>query len=125
MSHLPHPRAVRGLMLLLALAALTPFAMTTRQASADTNGPIASTALQYLGTHGGQCWTFMQQVVLEATGRQIGFDYRQGFFEAGAIEVTADQAQNGDIIQIASDANTSPSASYAGLHTAIILRNLG
>ncbi|MCC6381205.1 MAG: SH3 domain-containing protein [Dehalococcoidia bacterium] len=94
-------------------------------ASAETNGPIAATALKYVGTHGGQCWTFMQQVVFEATGRHVGGDYRQGYFDAGAVEVSADEATNGDIIQIADDSNTSPWASYPGLHTAIVLTNLG
>jgi uncharacterized protein YraI len=67
----------------------------------------------------------MRQVVQEATGRTVGFDYRQGFFAAGAVEVTADQAQNGDIIQIDNDADTSPSSYVDGQHTAIILENLG
>lgn len=67
----------------------------------------------------------MRQVVAEATGNQVGFDYRQGFFEAGAVEVSPDEAVAGDIIQVARDSNTSPSASYSGLHTAIIMKNLG
>lgn len=109
---------------LVAVAILGTPAGATAQTSTE-NGPIASTALQYLGTHGGQCWTFMRQVVKQATGRTVGFDYRQGFFDAGAVEVTADQAQNGDIIQIDNDADTSPSSYVDGQHTAIILQNLG
>jgi hypothetical protein len=87
--------------------------------------PIASVALSYDGTYQGECWIFVKKVVKEATGREMGFDYRQGYFDAGAIEVSFDQAQMGDIIQIASDADTSPDASYSGLHTAIIVENLG
>lgn len=123
------PTSIRRCLLVLpiALVAAAIFGSpggATAQTSTD-NGPIASTALQYLGTHGGQCWTFMRQVVQQATGRTIGFDYRQGFFDAGAVEVTADQAQNGDIIQIDNDADTSPSSYVDGQHTAIILQNLG
>lgn len=97
----------------------------SREAQARTDGPIASAALSHLGGHGGQCWTFMRKVVKEATGRNVGFDYRLGYFEAGAIEVSADEAANGDIIQIAADHNTNATASYPGLHTAIVLENLG
>lgn len=114
-------------MLPLALVAAAIFA-SPGGASAQTstaNGPIATVALSQLGTHGGQCWTWMRQVVQQATGVTIGFDYRQGFFQAGAVEVTAAQAQNGDIIQIDNDADTSPSSYYPGQHTAIILQNLG
>ncbi len=126
-NYIPSIRGARLLWLVLVLAALLPatFQASTARAEDRTDGPIAATALHYLGTHGGQCWTFMQQVVFEATGRHVGFDYRQGYFEAGAVEVSANEATNGDIIQIASDANTRPSASYPGLHTAIILENLG
>jgi uncharacterized protein YraI len=117
----------RKSLLVLALSLLTTLALLPAPASAgDTgNSPIAAAALRHLDTHGGQCWTFMQQVVSEATGRHVGNDYRQGYFDAGAVEVSAADATNGDIIQIADDSNTSPWASYAGLHTAIILKNLG
>lgn len=111
-------------LLVVSVAVLAVPGGTAAQAE-TTNGPIAATALKYVGTHGGQCWTFMRQVVQEATGRTVGFDYRQGFFQAGAIEVTADQAQNGDIIQIDNDADTSPASYAPGQHTAIILQNLG
>jgi len=123
------PSSVRRCLLIVPLLAIAvavfavPGGATAQTESA--NGPIASTALKYLGTQGGQCWTFMRQVVQEATGRTVGFDYRQGFFQAGAVEVTADQAQNGDIIQIDNDADTSPASYAPGQHTAIILENLG
>jgi hypothetical protein len=112
--------AAAALPLLLLVLSANP-----NSAKAQTGSSIADTALQYVGTHGGQCWTFMQQVVLEATGRRVGYDYRQGYFQAGAVEVPASEATTGDIIQIAADSNTSPGASYPGLHTAIILENLG
>lgn len=117
--------ASKRLLLVIVPALLGILALAPTAASADDNSPIASTALKYLGTHGGQCWTFMQQVVYEATGRHVGSDYVQGYFDAGAVEVSADAAQNGDIIQIASDADHGPWADYPGLHTAIILKNLG
>jgi uncharacterized protein YraI len=107
--------------LLLGIVAVLP----SSASAADSDSPIVNAALRHLGTHGGQCWTFMREVVAEATGRQVGFDYRQGFFDAGAVEVSPDEAVAGDIIQIASDADTSPWASYSGLHTAIIMKNLG
>ncbi|MGE5597239.1 MAG: SH3 domain-containing protein [Hyphomicrobiales bacterium] len=113
--------------LLVALAAVLFVDRTPAHAApppADYDG-IAAVALSYDGQWGGQCWTFMQQVVFEATGKQVGFDYREGFFEAGAIEVSVADARTGDIIQIADDANTAPDADYPGLHTAIVLDNHG
>lgn len=107
--------------LLLGMVAVLP----SSASAADSQSPIVDAALRHLGTHGGQCWTFMREVVAEATGRQVGFDYRQGFFDAGAVEVSPGDAVAGDIIQVASDADTSPWASYSGLHSAIIMKNLG
>ncbi len=89
--------------------------------SLQPNASVAATALKYDGTYQGECWGFVKRVVFEATGRQMGFDYRQGFFDGGAIEVTLADAQAGDVIQFADDSNTEPWADYPGLHTAIIL----
>lgn len=89
--------------------------------SLNPNANVATVALKYDGTYQGECWGFVKRVVLEATGRQMGFDYRQGFFDGGAIEVSLADAQVGDVIQFADDRDTSPWASYPGLHTAIIL----
>lgn len=86
--------------------------------------PIATTARKYLGTRGGQCWTFMQKVVKETTGRSMVGDYRRAYLDAGAVEVSKEDAASGDIIQIALDGNSGPWASYPGLHTAIVLKNL-
>jgi uncharacterized protein YraI len=114
----------RFVLALLVLAALAPLTLLRPSpVVAAENGPIVATALKYLDTHGGQCWTFMHRVVAEATGRRVGFDYRSGYFEAGAIEVSAAEARNGDIIQIASDSRGN--GFYPGLHTAIIIENLG
>jgi hypothetical protein len=123
----PHRPALAGI--LLAILAVLVFQSPTASAvgpntTASTN-PIAATALTYEGTFEGDCWPFVKQVVFEATGREIGFDYRQGFFDAGAVEVSLAEAQSGDIIQVANDANTSPTADYAGLHTSIIIRATG
>jgi len=124
-------RILGGLALALAVlvfvgqASTQPATAQPVTGSATVNGPIATVALKYLGTHGGQCWTFMRNVVKEATGRTVGYDYHYGYLQAGAIEVSGAEARNGDIIQIAQPGNTGPGAFYAGLHTAIILENLG
>lgn len=106
--------------LTLAAPSLAAAESSTSQASS-----IAAAALKYDGTRQGQCWEFVKKVVLEATGQSIGFDYREGFFDAGAIEVSLSEAASGDIIQVADDRDTSPSADYPGLHTSIILNVLG
>lgn len=69
-------------------------------------------AVRYDGTWQGECWAFVKKVVREATGQEMGFDYRQGYFDAGATEVTVATAQPGDIIQIANDFNSGPNADY-------------
>src|SRR5690606_11610564 len=64
--------APRRLLLVLALALVLPFALVDvkeSNAQAGPTHPIAATAMKYLNTHGGQCWTFMKKVVAEATGR--------------------------------------------------------
>lgn len=115
--------------ILVAFVAVLTLSLVAVPARAATlpqpMNPIAATALSYDGTYQGECWLFVKKVVKEATGHEMGFDYRQGYFDAGAVEVTAVQAQAGDIIQIARDSDTSPGASYGGLHSAIILENLG
>jgi len=90
--------------------------------SLNPNAGVATTALKYDGTYQGDCWGFVKRVVREATGRQMGFDYRQGFFDGGAIEVSLADAQAGDVIQFADASDTGPWADYAGLHTAIVLQ---
>lgn len=90
-------------------------------AAPPPTNPVASRALVDLGTWQGECWLWMKKIVTEATGKSIGFDYRAGYLEAGAVEVSLGQAGAGDIVQIADDAWTAPDANYDGLHTAIIL----
>lgn len=120
-------RPALAAILVAAVAVLTLSAATLANADSPTpiTNPIAATAVQYEGTYQGQCWIFMKKVVFEATGKEVGFDYRQGYFDAGAVEVSVADAQQGDIIQVANDADTAPDADYDGLHTAIILRNDG
>ncbi len=90
-----------------------------------TYGPLITAALKYEGQNGGECYMFMQKVVKEVTGRLISGDYRKSYIDAGATEVPLAQAQSGDIIQLVNDKNTVASASYAGLHTALIMDVLG
>lgn len=124
-----HRLALAGILLLVAAYFAFPGSAQARpedtNAPPATNNPIAVRALRDLDTWQGECWAWMQRVVEAATGKAVGFDYRDGFFEAGAVEVTVAQAQAGDIIQLALDRNTSPSADYNGLHTAIVLQNNG
>ncbi len=122
----PHRLALAGLLTLIAVVGAIPGVIlaATDPAPRYTH-PIVVTALKYEGAWGGQCWTFMQRVVFEATGREVGFDYRQGFFDAGASEVPLSEAREGDIIQVADDRHTSGDADYSGLHTAIVMENKG
>ena len=109
--------------ILVAVVAVLSVVSDSRpvDAAPQPSNPIAARALQDLGSWQGECWIWMKKVVFEATGKTIGYDYRAGYLEAGAVEVSLAQAGPGDIIQIADDAWTAPDADYSGLHTAIIL----
>jgi hypothetical protein len=123
----PHRPTLAGILLAIVVAAVL-LPATLASAAEDAPQPssnVAKVALGYLGRYEGECWPWVRQVVAQATGHEMGFDYRDGFFEAGAIEVSLANARDGDIIQVANDNNTTPSADYAGLHTAIVLANNG
>ena len=111
--------------ILVAVVALLALSVASVTAAASPTNPLVTVASSYDGTWQGECWMFVKKVVREATGQEMGFDYRQGFFDAGATEVTSANAQPGDIIQIASDADSGPNADYPGLHTSIVVANLG
>ncbi len=113
--------------ILVAVVAVLSVVSDSRPADAapPPSSPVATRALQDLGTWQGECWIWMKKVVFEATGKTIGFDYRAGYLEAGAVEVSLSEAGAGDIIQIADDSWTTPDADYPGLHTAIILAAKG
>lgn len=107
-----------GAMAVLSMANAAPNAATSTNA-------IVARALQDTGTWQGECWPWVRKVVEEATDHTMGFDYREGFFEAGAVEVKPANARPGDVIQLADDSHTAPDADYLGLHTAIVMENLG
>ncbi|MEV0457310.1 FG-GAP repeat domain-containing protein [Catellatospora methionotrophica] len=85
------------------------------------NAAIANLALSRLGQQGGQCKTFANNIVWEASGHTQwpAPGYSSGFAAAGGVEVTAATAAKGDIIQVGESDNASP------LHTAIVVVNKG
>jgi hypothetical protein len=116
----PH-RPTLAAILVAVVAIIAAVGLAQRVTATTPSNAIAERALRDLGSWQGECWQWMKKVVAEATGQSIGFDYRDGYFEAGALEVSIAEAAPGDIVQIALDSWTSPDADYAGLHTAIIL----
>ena len=124
----PHRLALAGILVFfLAGASATTVAFAAPAPNKDSSyvSPIVTRAMKDLDTYQGQCWPWVQRVVEETTGRKLGFDYRQGYFDAGAVEVNPSEAVSGDVIQIANDRYTAPDADYEGLHTFIITKNLG
>lgn len=118
----------RAALAAILVAVVAIFALSVVPATAAPsapNNPLVAAAVRYDGTWQGECWAFVKKVVREATGQEMGFDYRQGYFDAGATEVTVATAQPGDIIQIANDFNSGPNADYPGLHSSIVVENLG
>lgn len=80
---------------------------------------ILARAMSDVGSFQGECFPWVRRVVSATTGRLIGWGYREGYLAAGATEVALDQVQAGDVIQVVADWDTSPLASYPGLHTSI------
>ena len=123
------PRPLLLLVALLASSAALIVGAAHPASAADlvpaSYGVIANRALASIAQNGGECFTWMRQVVFEATGRTIGVDYRLGYLQAGATEVTIADARNGDIIQLINDAKSDPAADYPGMHTAIVLESQG
>jgi hypothetical protein len=125
---MPKPRrwlAIAGFFFAIAFALVFVNSASGGGVKYAQQSAISLVALTYEGTYQGECWPFVGRVISEATGKTIGFDYREGFFEAGAVEVSIAEARSGDIIQIINDAYTLPDADYPGMHTAIVLENLG
>lgn len=121
------PAVVAAAFLVACTLLLSPSSV---RAATTVNAPSAAAALTNaalasVGKFEGECYTFMQKVVKSALGKSVGGDYRLGYLQAGAVEVTLAAAQVGDVIQLIDDRNTTPSADYPGMHTAIILENFG
>ena len=121
------PAVVAAAFLVACTLILSP---TSVRAATTVNAPssaaaLTNAALAAVGKFEGECYTFMQKVVKSALGKTVGGDYRLGYLQAGAVEVTLAAAQVGDVIQLIDDRNTTPSADYPGMHTAIILENFG
>lgn len=131
-------RGFRGQFVAIFLTAVVALALTASPGRVDayatevvnaTPKPeynaLTRLAMTALRTQQGECFPWMRRVVQAATGIVVGTDYRLGYLNAGLTEVPLAQARNGDIIQVANDANTVPTADYAGLHTAFILEPEG
>lgn len=92
------------------------------------NQRIANIALSHPeGSWGGQCYVFVNAVLSAASGGQVhiggAHTYYGAYARAGGVLVSAGQAQAGDIIQISNPNNDN--VYYRGMHTAIIVSNLG
>lgn len=116
--------AVPLVIVALAITLLRP-ADAHAQTPPTSYGAIAKMALTSISQNRGQCFLWVRDVVKVAVSRTIGYDYHGGYLQAGAIEVPLLSAKDGDIIQVTNPANTKGDADYPGLHTAIVLDNLG
>jgi len=105
--------------LVLGAALLAPRPVAAE--SPTVGDRILQVAHRSLLQYEGDCFPWVRRVIAEATGRAMGFGYRDGYLAGGAIEVPLDDVQPGDVVQIANDANNGPGVSYPGLHTAIVV----
>lgn len=124
-------RISRGFVSVLLASALLPVAP---QAAFAVDGRITQAAIyakanSYAsGAYGGQCKVWVQTVfnaVAKAAGSsmRIGSGYHDCYKLAGGVEVTASAARRGDVIQVFE--SSAPNTYYSGMHTAIIVDNLG
>jgi len=122
----PLPARLLSIGALLVLVVLVGVASNGQPARAQSyDSAIAQRALQDLGTYQGDCWPWVKRVVQDATGKTMGFGYISGYIQGGAVQVSMEEARAGDVIQISDPSNPDPGAYYNGLHTALILENLG
>ena len=94
-------------------------------AAVPTNSAIVADATAYPNgsvVGDGQCWTFMHDVVLQASAGSMSVgqnnDYFGSYSAVGGQLIARDSAQPGDIIQLYNPANHQDSAH---VHTAIVL----
>lgn len=121
------PRALIAIasVILFAGALSTVLVQPASAASTDAGARIVEIAQQSLHAQEGQCFPWVRRVVQAATGRAMGFGYREGYLTGGAIEVSLAEVRAGDIVQIADDSDLGPGASYPGLHTSIVMHRQG
>ena len=88
----------------------------------QTNASIADYALKFVGTHGGQCRQFVNNVMAHfgiSTGGGAPNDYFVGFEKHGPTRITdATKLVKGDIVQYGKNENAP------GLHTFIIVNKV-
>lgn len=108
-------------------AACAPLAVAS-PANAFPNQSIVDVAFSHAeGSPGGSCYFFVNRVLAQASGGRVHIGGPHTYFGAyareGGVQVSAADAQPGDIIQISvpsDDINF-----YNGMHTAIVVHNLG
>ncbi|MFF4648523.1 hypothetical protein [Streptomyces sp. NPDC001380] len=96
---------------------------TAATKAAARSSAIADTALARVGTHGGQCKQFVNDMVQRAAGAGLGGGYYSDYVRAGGKHVGAAQAHKGDVIQL--NVPGSPDSFRSGMHTAIIVAKVG
>jgi len=104
------------------------------RAEAITNFPTATIAqdgLANVGQYGGECIAFAFNMIQQASGGTVTLPgtmaanggYYQSYPSAGGVSVSVAAAQEGDVIQLYNPRDQKNY--YNGMHTAIIVSNLG
>lgn len=109
--------------LFLALSVLVVPSSPAQAVGSYDNAAIADRALTKVGLYGGQCRSFVNEIVKAVSGGSqdastvlAGGDYFQSFINAGGTRITdVSQLIKGDIVQIGQWADSS------SLHTFIIV----
>lgn len=114
-----HKMLVMLVMLTTTFGSLTPLLSESVSAAQTIQERVASLAeARTVGTQGGQCKVFVQNILSQA-GITLGSSYYNSYL-AIATQISADQAGRGDIIQM-TDPKDLDGGSNGALHTAIIV----
>lgn len=113
------------LMAIMIAAAITLIGVQPANATRNfSNAAIADQALTHVGQNGGQCKQFANNMAVAGSGGlvHLGGGYYSDYAREGGIRVGAGAATKGDIIQLN---GPSVDSFYSGMHTAIVVANLG
>lgn len=104
--------ATAALLVLAPVGAMLSTSTPAWAAGTFANSRIADLALTKVGSKGGECWTFVQNMILQAGGRNISTstsnpNYFTHLQAAGGVPVaTAGALTKGDVVQIGQGVHT-------------------
>lgn len=128
-THVRRAGVVAALVTLVIVLLAVPVQSAPVLESHISSKALCRAATSYAdGAHGGQCKAFVNgifnRVALRAgSDLRIGSSYYSDYVAAGGMRISAAMARPGDVIQL--NLPSDPDSFVTGMHTAIVLGNLG